>query len=169
MFHTFPGQFSTRGATARRLCSRNTARSGRRKLILHAQSTANGSAPTDAAASIRTVDIDGVTFVAATQVMLSSSPVRTRGPYDGACQTGRPTVDASAGNGLHISERSGCSHAVWRGEDAPAEARPSARRVEGYASHAVQPTLLTVSTCPELEFRGPWAPREAVVNCREKF
>lgn len=39
-----------------------------RPVITRVHSTTNGSAPPDSPASLRTVDIDGVTFVAASQV-----------------------------------------------------------------------------------------------------
>ena len=48
-----------------------------RRVVQRAQSTTNGSAPSESQASLRTVDIDGTTFVAATQVRAPSTVLAT--------------------------------------------------------------------------------------------
>ena len=60
-------------AGARSASMRFTGQASRlvRRVVPRAQSTTNGSAPADSLASLRTVDIDGTTFVAAAQVRAS--------------------------------------------------------------------------------------------------
>lgn len=76
--HSLPGSLGARSASMRFTGKASRLVSGaRRKVVARAQSTTNGSAPMESQESLRTVDIDGTTFVAATQVCASHPVLAT--------------------------------------------------------------------------------------------